>query len=168
MRRFYIGLLSFVTIAAVVTLGAVATAEKWMSPMVAQTSESLAWNYHFDAWAPRWSLLLLVLGVISMVAVWRYRAAPWKPLSYLGSASCLLLLVGAVWVTHVYRVEVMLFKPLSQIEHVPIAEVEYVASDGPVMGIEINGEARAYPVKVMAYHHIANDVVANQPIVATY
>ncbi len=168
MRRVYVVLLSSVTIAAVVTLGAVAIAQKWMSPMVAQTSETLARNYWFDVWSPRWTVLLLVLGVVSIVALWRHRVAAWTWRSYVGAVGCLMLLAGAVGATHVKRIEIMLFKPLSHIEHVPIAELEYDAADGPVMGVEIDGEARAYPVKVMAYHHIANDVVGQQPIVATY
>jgi hypothetical protein len=29
-------------------------------------------------------------------------------------------------------------------------------------------EARAYPVRALAYHHVVNDIVAGEPIVATY
>ena len=31
-----------------------------------------------------------------------------------------------------------------------------------------NGDARAYPIREMAYHHIVNDVVGGVPIAATY
>ena len=34
--------------------------------------------------------------------------------------------------------------------------------------IEVNGTARAYPIRGMSYHHIVNDTVAGVPIVATY
>ena len=37
-----------------------------------------------------------------------------------------------------------------------------------VLTVSINGDARAYPVREMAYHHIVNDVVGGVPIVATY
>jgi hypothetical protein len=34
--------------------------------------------------------------------------------------------------------------------------------------VKLGGESRAYPVRMMAYHHIVNDVVGGVPIVATY
>ncbi len=37
-----------------------------------------------------------------------------------------------------------------------------------VLAVEINGEAVAYPVRLMAYHHLVHDVVGGTPIVATY
>src|SRR5260370_10763178 len=37
-----------------------------------------------------------------------------------------------------------------------------------VMAVRIGREARAYPIVQMAYHHILNDTVANEPIVVTY
>jgi len=37
-----------------------------------------------------------------------------------------------------------------------------------VLTVTIHGEARAYPVREMAYHHIVNDVVGGVPIAATY
>jgi hypothetical protein len=37
-----------------------------------------------------------------------------------------------------------------------------------VMAVHIAGEARAYPIRIVSYHHIVNDVVGGVPIVATY
>jgi hypothetical protein len=37
-----------------------------------------------------------------------------------------------------------------------------------VMAVRLGGESRAYPVRAMAYHHVLNDVVAHEPVVATY
>lgn len=51
---------------------------------------------------------------------------------------------------------------------VPVtAEVDLVDRE-PVIGIEINGDARAYPLRVMMWHEIANDVVGGVPVVVTY
>ena len=36
------------------------------------------------------------------------------------------------------------------------------------MAVKIKGQAVAYPILQLAYHHIANDIVAGEPIVATY
>jgi hypothetical protein len=38
----------------------------------------------------------------------------------------------------------------------------------PVVALEINGDARAYPVRVMVSHEIVNDVVGGVPIAITY
>jgi hypothetical protein len=37
-----------------------------------------------------------------------------------------------------------------------------------IMAVRFGGEARAYPISQMAYHHVLNDVVGGVPIVATY
>ncbi len=38
----------------------------------------------------------------------------------------------------------------------------------PVMAIDINGDVRAYPLSVLMYHEIVNDVVGNVPVSVTY
>ena len=37
-----------------------------------------------------------------------------------------------------------------------------------VMAVRVGEQARAYPVEVMAYHHVLNDVVGDTPLVVTY
>ncbi len=38
----------------------------------------------------------------------------------------------------------------------------------PVISLEINGDARAYPLRIMMYHEIVNDVVGARPVAVTY
>lgn len=38
----------------------------------------------------------------------------------------------------------------------------------PVIGLEINGDARAYPLRILTWHEIANDVVGGVPVAVTY
>ena len=38
----------------------------------------------------------------------------------------------------------------------------------PVISLVINGDARAYPLRIMMWHEIANDVVGGLPVVVTY
>jgi hypothetical protein len=40
--------------------------------------------------------------------------------------------------------------------------------DDIVMAVNIKGAAVAYPILQLGYHHIVNDVVSGEPIVATY
>ena len=47
------------------------------------------------------------------------------------------------------------------------AETELTPQD-PVIGLEINGDARAYPLRVMTWHEIVNDMVGGTPVAVTY
>ncbi len=44
----------------------------------------------------------------------------------------------------------------------------YLTDDEPVVYLEIDGDARAYPVQILIWHEIVNDVVAGQPVAVTY
>jgi hypothetical protein len=61
-----------------------------------------------------------------------------------------------------------MFAPLSSVAYAKASEAAFVNDNDMVMAIEINGEAVAYPVRQLAYHHIVNDVVGGRPITATY
>lgn len=51
---------------------------------------------------------------------------------------------------------------------VPVAEADKLTDRDPVMALEINGDARAYPFYVLMFHEIANDVVGGKPVAVTY
>jgi len=38
----------------------------------------------------------------------------------------------------------------------------------PVIGLEIDGDARAYPLRILTWHEIVNDVVAGKPVTVTF
>lgn len=40
--------------------------------------------------------------------------------------------------------------------------------DDPVFGVEIDGEAKAYPQSILVWHEIVNDVVGGRPVSVTY
>jgi hypothetical protein len=48
------------------------------------------------------------------------------------------------------------------------SEVDFLADDEPVISLEFDGEARAYPVQILTWNEIANDTVAGEPITVTY
>ena len=57
----------------------------------------------------------------------------------------------------------------------PIAGAQFVAQAQSkldpkemILAVNLGGEARAYPISQMAYHHVLNDVVAGVPIAVTY
>ena len=44
----------------------------------------------------------------------------------------------------------------------------FMSADEQVIGVEINGEAKAYPLKILTWHEIVNDSLGGEPIVVSY
>ena len=47
-------------------------------------------------------------------------------------------------------------------------EADYLLDTDLVFGIEINGDARAYPLRIMGWHEMANDVIGGVPVALAY
>jgi hypothetical protein len=50
----------------------------------------------------------------------------------------------------------------------PADQAEYLLPGEPVFGVAINGDARAYPLRIMDWHEMANDVVGGVPMSLAY
>ena len=48
------------------------------------------------------------------------------------------------------------------------ADAAFVSDSDIVLGVEINGEAKAYPLFILVWHEIVNDVVGGVPVSVTY
>ena len=79
----------------------------------------------------------------------------------------LLTLPVSAWAARQNVYEVM-FNPLPSPAYAGAAEADYVAPDDMVLAVERGGERVAYPVLLMAYHHLVADTVGGVPLVATY
>ena len=44
----------------------------------------------------------------------------------------------------------------------------YLGEDELVLVLERQGEARAYPIRMLRFHHIVNDTIAGRPVLITY
>jgi hypothetical protein len=53
-------------------------------------------------------------------------------------------------------------------EFIPVASEETLPDREPVLSLVVNGEARAYPLRIMMWHEIVNDVIGGLPVVVTY
>ena len=51
---------------------------------------------------------------------------------------------------------------------VAVSKAADTADTEPVIGLIINGDARAYPLRVLIWHEIVNDVVGGVPVLVTY
>ena len=58
--------------------------------------------------------------------------------------------------------------PLEYPDHQGAAEAEYVDDDHVVFGIAVNGEARAYPKRILAWHEMAVDTIGGVELTIVY
>jgi hypothetical protein len=57
---------------------------------------------------------------------------------------------------------------LNNPEMIPASQADYLDPGEPVFGIALNGDARAYPLRIMDWHEMANDVVGGVPVSLAY
>ncbi len=57
---------------------------------------------------------------------------------------------------------------LDQAEMIAASEAKYLIPEEPVFGISINGDNRAYPLRILDWHEMANDVVGGVPLSLAY
>jgi hypothetical protein len=50
----------------------------------------------------------------------------------------------------------------------PADKADYMMAGEPVLGIEVNGDARAYPLRILEWHEIVNDQIGGTAIALTY
>ena len=60
------------------------------------------------------------------------------------------------------------FVPLDNPEVVTADAATFLQPDDRVLGLTVNGESRAYPISMMTFHHVANDVLGGQPVLVTF
>jgi hypothetical protein len=60
------------------------------------------------------------------------------------------------------------FVPLDNPEFLIAADALFLGDDNLVMGLNIEGQARAYPIGMVYYHHVVNDNVGGRPMLVTY
>lgn len=124
-----------------------------------QRMESLDTAYSLYHW--RWTIrgLFLVLAAVGFQAAFQ------------GSKlfSLLAILVLAV-VAYMFNLEMAAEKMFAQPRTLNLAGAEQnkVNLDKLVLGIEINGQARAYPIQYMGYHHQVRDTLGGAPVMVTY
>jgi hypothetical protein len=79
----------------------------------------------------------------------------------------LVVLIPVVWMgTSLYAASNIFREPRS-VKLVPPAGTGYPGHT-LVLGVERAGEARAYPIKLLAYHHQVVDTLGGEPIIVTY
>jgi len=109
------------------------------------------------------TLLSAAAALLALAGYWRVQAIKWRRiLAAVGAGLVCVLAVLA-------RINVfeLMFHP---IDHASFAAAAKSKLDGgeKLIAVVVNGQARAYPIRGMSYHHIINDEVGKTAIVATY
>ena len=111
--------------------------------------------------APVVTIATLLAGLLAAIAL---RPRGWKRAT-LVTVTVALLSFAAV-LARVDYFEIM-FRPDPGPRFVAADQSSFGAGD-MVLVAHARAEAHAYPVRMMAYHHLVNDTVGGVPIVATY
>jgi hypothetical protein len=133
-------------------------------PFSPQTPASIALAFALRRWSPWLTVAVAVAGVWLSLGIWRSspRVFPRIALVLLG----LLILIPA-WAARQNHFEWM-FAPLPDARFIRAAEAGAVEPGDMVIAVLVKGDAAAYPVRQLAYHHLVEDAVGGVPIVATY
>ncbi len=134
-----------------------------IQPFKPQTERTLAVGYALKSWAPLLTIALAVAALFLVARAWR--GSRWR--TKVASVILFVPIAASVWASRQNVYEVM-FNPLERPAYVSPSEVDYIGPEDMVLAVERAGERVAYPVRLMAYHHIVGDTVGGVPIAATY
>ena len=155
-----------------------------LQPLAPQTPQAVEWSWQLRRTAP---IGMALFALVSLgLAAWLWPAtvstlvptpvvAP--PAGQAGAArpavtrAALVLLVaattGAAWFARQNHFEWM-FRPFPDARFVAVAEAGDLPADAPVIGVAADGQALAFPITRIGYHHLVNTTLGDVPIVATY
>jgi hypothetical protein len=59
--------------------------------------------------------------------------------------------------------------PIDNPAYTDIASADdWIANDEPVIALDVNGDARAYPLQILTWHEIVNDTIGGTPVAVTF
>ena len=132
-------------------------------PFKSQTPRIMEVSYVMRRWSPSLTILASLIILTLIVRLWL--GGRWWSRTIL--VLVLLPVLGATWLARQNHFEWM-FNPLPNPAYVKSADAAFVNDNDRVMSVGLGDEAVAYPIRIMAYHHVVGDTVGGTPIVATY
>ena len=146
-----------------VALAAVIVPVWLIQPFASQTRGELRLSYFLRAAAPLATILVLAGATAATMYLWR--SARWWQRSAM--ALCVVIAGIATWFAQQNHFEWM-FAPLEVVEFAKVEAAMFIEDTDKVLAVEINGDAAAYPLRQLAYHHLVQDAVGGVPIAVTY
>jgi len=133
------------------------------NPFASQTAGALGVAHALRTWG--FPLTTALAAIVIALVVSSARRTRWwgKALLVLPVAVAL----AAAWVARQNPFE-WWFNGVPRPRFVPILEATFVEPNDLVLSVSIDGDAAAYPVRLVAYHHVVNDRIGGTPAVVTY
>jgi hypothetical protein len=131
-------------------------------PFHHQTAAALTLAMDLRQRAPRGTLTAALICLVFALILWR-ASNLWRKIVL----SAMLLLVAFSAVMSRLNYFEWMFHPVDSAKF--DAEAASKLDKGEmILAVRFGGDARAYPISEMAYHHILNDVVDGVPVAVTY
>jgi uncharacterized protein DUF3179 len=147
-----------------VALAAVFVPAWLIQPFKLQTAERLKISYALRHWSPIITFLALAFALLIGISLWNQTRGWWRRA---GLVSLFIPLLVATWFARQNHFEWM-FKPLPNAAFANVNDAGFVSDGDMVLAVELNGDAAAYPVRQIAYHHVVQDTIGGTPVLVTY
>lgn len=131
-------------------------------PFRGQSPEALRLALTLSTWAPAVTVATGLAALLLAIGLFRGARRRQKALV----ALAMLLVVASAALAR-YNYFERYFRPITTPQFEPAAQVRLEA-DEMVLAVRSGAQARAYPIRAMAYHHLVNDTLGGVPLVATY
>jgi len=131
-------------------------------PFRYQNPRSLWWSMAIRQRAPMVSLVCAVVCFVLVLAIWQ-GSTKWRK----AVLSAMMVLVTAAAVMSRLNYFEWMFHPVDSPQF-ESASASKLGAGEMILAVRYSTDARAYPIREMAYHHILNDVVGGVPIAVTY
>jgi hypothetical protein len=157
-RSLWIALVAF----ALVCSGAFFFPAFLIRPFRYQNPRVLLWAIAVRQHAPLISLLCAILCFVVVAVLWR-NSTKW------GKAALSLVLLPVTFSAVMSRLNYFewMFHPVDSAKFESESSSK-LGTGEMILAVRYGADARAYPIREMAYHHVLNDVVGGVPIAVTY
>jgi hypothetical protein len=132
-------------------------------PFRAQGARELTVALAIMRWRPPITVISTIAGFAALFLYARSGARLWRRIA----AALVWSFVFALAILARVNIYEIMFHPNDHPSFATAPRMN-LNKDEKVIAVKIGGEARAYPIRSMAYHHLINDVVDRHAIVATY
>jgi hypothetical protein len=157
-RSLWIALTAF----ALVGFGAFMFPAFIIRPFRYQSPRALFWAMALRQRAPIICLLCAIVSVLLIAMLWR-SSNKWR------KAVLSLAAIAVTFSAVMSRLNYFewMFHPVDSAKFETESSTKLGAEE-MILAVRYGADARAYPIREMAYHHILNDVVGGVPIAVTY
>jgi len=124
-----------------------------------QEMESIGVAYFL--YSKRW----IFRGFFALIALLGINRS-WKSNRWL-TIFLLVVYGGVIYLTHFKMAADTMFYQPRHLHFLP-AEQNFVEPERLIIGVTLHGEAKAYPIQYLGYHHQVLDSIGGQPVIVTY